>query len=47
MKHLYTAFQGFLGGAIVMAIVTGYNKDQIPFAIIALFMSIVTRWCSE
>lgn len=45
--HLYTAFQGFALGAIVMGFVTGYNTSQLPIALFFLFLSVVTRFASR
>ena len=42
-EHLYTALQGFAGGAIVMAYITNYNRSQLPIAVLCLLFSIAVR----
>lgn len=42
-EHLYSGFQGFCIGAIAMAYVADYNRSQLPFALMCLFMSIFLR----
>lgn len=46
-EHLFTAFQGFALGAIVMGFMTGYNTSQLPFALFFLFLSVVSRCISR
>lgn len=45
--HLFTAFQGFLFGAIVMGFVADYNTNQLPIALIFLVLSVVSRLASD
>jgi hypothetical protein len=42
-EHLYTAFQGFLVGAIVMAYVSNYNRSQLPIALLFAVIGILSR----
>lgn len=39
----YTGVQGFLAGAIVMACICGYNRSQMPIAIVCWIASIIFR----
>ncbi len=43
MKNLITCFQAFCLGAIVMAYVADYNRNQLPTALLFLTISIVFR----
>ena len=45
-SHFYTAFQGFLVGALLMAYVADYNREQLPFALLALILSFLCRFAS-
>lgn len=42
-EHLYSGFQGFCIGAIVMAYINNYNTSQLPFALICIVISILAR----
>lgn len=42
-KLRITALDGFLAGAIVMALITGYNRSSMPIAIVCLIASILCR----
>lgn len=46
-EHLYTGFQGFCLGAIVMAYITNYNRTQLPIAVVCLVISILSRLASK
>ena len=43
MKNLLTGLQGFGFGAIVMAYICNYNKDQLPVALVLLTFSVISR----
>lgn len=42
-EHLYSGFQGFCIGAIVMAYIADYNRSQLPFALVCILISILLR----
>lgn len=42
-EHLYSGVQGFGLGAILMAYVCNYNRSQLPFALMCLVFSILSR----
>lgn len=42
-EHLYTTLQGFAAGAIVMAYITNYNRNQLHIAVLCLLFSIAVR----
>lgn len=46
-SHFYTAFQGFLLGALVMAYVADYNRSQLPLAFLAFMLSVLCRFASD
>lgn len=46
-EHLFTAFQGFALGAIVMGFITDYNVKQLPIALFFLFLSVASRCASR
>lgn len=43
-SHLYSAFQGFALGLIVMAYICDYNTSQLPLAFGCLCISVLTRF---
>lgn len=47
LSHVYTAFQGFALGVIVMGFITNYNRSRLPIALICIIISIVSRFLSE
>lgn len=46
-ENLYSAFQGFLLGSIVMAYIADYNKEQLPIAFMFLAISVLSRLASN
>lgn len=40
-KSLWNMFHSFMAGAIIMACISGYNRTQMPLAIICLIGSII------
>lgn len=42
-EHIHTGLQGFGFGAIVMAYIANYNRDQLLMALIFLIFSILLR----
>lgn len=46
-EHLYSAFQGFCIGSIVMAYVANYNTSRLPIAILCIAVSILSRLGSK
>ena len=46
-EHLYTALQSFAAGAIVMAYIANYNRNQLQIAVLCLLFSIAVRMWPE
>ena len=47
-EQLYTALQSFAAGAIVMAYIANYNRNQLQTAVLCLLFSIAARmWAKD
>lgn len=46
-KYFYAGLQGFCLGAIVMAYIADYNREQLPIAVGCLVLAVLSNIYSE